>query len=243
MEQYNTTQLHPEFELTKHVFHRDQFAHLFRWAHVLKTAKIGCNVLDFGCGNANLLQLLWRNGFKPNDYLGVDIRERTIKINQEKYKDLNYARFSAEDLCGDLSFGGAWDIIVCFEVIEHIGHKNVIKFLSNIKSQMNENTVLLISTPCYDARSGAANNHIINGEVAELTFNEMKVALEETGFKIEKIWGTFASQRDYEEKLPENIKEVYTKLKEYYDPDTLSILMAPLVPEYSRNCIWRCSHV
>ena len=53
---YNTTDLNPESTFTKHVFHRDQFAHYLRWTHILKEARIGETICDFGCGNGNLLE-------------------------------------------------------------------------------------------------------------------------------------------------------------------------------------------
>jgi hypothetical protein len=33
-------------------------------------------------------------------------------------------------------------------------------------------------------------------------------------------------------------KEMYDTLKEYYDVNLLSNLMAPLFPNQSRNCLW-----
>ena len=62
--EYNITQLSPDVTFEKHVFHRDQFAHYLRWTHVLKRAKIGMNILDFGCGTGNLAEVLYRNRYK-----------------------------------------------------------------------------------------------------------------------------------------------------------------------------------
>ena len=58
---YNTTDLRPDQAFERHVFHRDQFAHYLRWTHILKEAKIGESIVDFGCGAANLLEVLYRN--------------------------------------------------------------------------------------------------------------------------------------------------------------------------------------
>jgi len=134
---YNKTQLHPEYELSKHVFHRDQFAHFFRWSHVLKIADINWKILDFGCGNGNLLEVLWRNKYKPSKYLGLDIRGKTIESNREKFKHLEYASFECTDLCKGIDLLNDWDLIVSFETIEHIGKENADKFLTNIKDAMN----------------------------------------------------------------------------------------------------------
>ena len=84
---YNTTDLRPDQAFERHVFHRDQFAHYLRWTHILKEAKIGESIVDFGCGAANLLEVLYRNKFKQKEYIGIDIREKTIQQAAEKYAD------------------------------------------------------------------------------------------------------------------------------------------------------------
>lgn len=242
MKEYNTTQLHPDKEFDRHIFHRDQFAHYLRWTHVLKSAKIGMNILDWGCADANLLEVLYRNRYRPNRYLGIDIRNKTIEKAINRFKNLNFAKFICDDLVTtNIVYGStSWDIITCFEVLEHIQKKNSDKFLLNIKKHMNDNTLLLLSTPCYDAKVGAANNHILNDEVMEFTFDETKQLLQKY-FIIEDVFGTFASQRDYKEELKQN-KELYVifeRLHKYYDSNVLSVLIAPLFPEKSRNCLWR----
>ena len=65
---YNTTDLRPDQAFERHVFHRDQFAHYLRWTHILKEAKIGESIVDFGCGAANLLEVLYRNTAGVRDW-------------------------------------------------------------------------------------------------------------------------------------------------------------------------------
>ncbi len=106
---------------------------------------------------------------------------------------------------------------------------------------MNADTILLLSTPVYDSSVGAAKNHIINNEIGEYEYNELKNHLEQIGFDILKTWGTFASQKDYK-KLMQNtpLESIYNRLHEYFDSDILSNIMAPLFPEQSRNVMWKC---
>lgn len=237
---YNKTQLYPEIAFKKHVFHRDMFAHYLRWTHVLKIAKIGMKVLDFGCGSGNLLEVLWRNMYKCERYLGLDIRPQSIKNTQEKFKQVSWAEFKSVDLCGEMDKLGDWDMITCFEVIEHIGKQNVDKFLQNIKKQMGEKTVLLLSTPNYNEKVGAAKNHMIDGEVGELSYDELGEALTGNGLYVEKTYGTFASQKDYKDKMSLAEQEVFSNLSQYYDNNILSVLFAPLFPVQSRNVLWKC---
>ena len=235
---YNKTQLSPQQTFERHVFHRDQFAHFIRWTHVLKIAKIGMKILDFGSGSGSLAEVLYRNRYKADKYLGLDIRKRTVKIANEKFEKVDWINFEEVDLCGQLNMPNDWDIITCFEVIEHIGKSNGNKLLQNIVSCMNDKTVLLLSTPNFDEKVGAANNHIIEGQISEYEFNELKDLLTKY-FVIENVWGTFASQKDYKNLISEELKDLFDKAHAYYDSNLLSNFMAPLIkPEHARNCLW-----
>lgn len=244
MKNYNITQLHPEIAFERHIFHRDMFAHYLRWTHVLRLAKIGMNILDFGCGSGNLYEVLYRNRYKPNKFLGLDIRKFVIEKNRDKFPK---AEWQVEDLVNIQSgkYGNDWDIITSFEVAEHVGKSNVDKFLWNIENLCNKNTIILISTPCYNEKVGAAKNHTYDcgdgkGIISqELTYLEMKDSLEKH-FIIEEHFGTFASQSDYKDHLSDNQLNVFNKLHGYYDSNLISIIFAPLFPQYSRNVLWKC---
>lgn len=197
-------------------------------------------ILDIGCGNGNLLELLYRNKYRPKHYLGLDIRVSELAKAKEKFNNLEFAEFENADLCRPFNLNyNEWDIIVCFEVIEHIGKQNANIFLQNIKNHMNDKTTLLLSTPCYDESTGAAKNHIIDGEVCEFGYDELKNILEEY-FEIEDNFGTFASQKDYKTHMNQWQLNMFNELKKYYDSNLVSNLMAPFFPEYSRNCLWIC---
>ena len=87
---YNTTDLSPDQAMERHIYHRDQFAHYLRWTHILKDAKIGDDVVDFGCGQANLLEVFYRNKFKCNSYVGIDIRHKTIADDAAKFASVHW---------------------------------------------------------------------------------------------------------------------------------------------------------
>lgn len=58
-------------------------------------------------------------------------------------------------------------------------------------------------------------------------------------FVIEKKYGTFASIKDYKQDLTGWKKEAFEELREYYDSNLLSNMMAPMIPaEHARNCLW-----
>ncbi len=242
---YNTTDLSPDKSFERHVFHRDQFAHYLRWTHILKEAKIGEIICDFGCGGGNLLEVLYRNKFKQAEYIGLDIREKTIEAAKEKFAVVDWAQFHAVDLIkDDFDYDSIQADKVCsFEVLEHVGKQNKHLFMQNFKACGNNNALYYISTPNHDAHVGAAGNHTYDSgdgrgvAVQEFTYEEL-TELFITHFDIVRKFGTFASVRDYKPAMNEWQTEMYNALKEYYDSNLISNIMAPLFPELSRNTLW-----
>lgn len=239
MTNYNKTNLDVYKTLDRNISHRDWYAHLFRWQHVLRIADIGMKILDVGTGPGELFETFYRNRYKPARFLGLDIRKKMIEENIKKWGH-HGAEFKAIDVVkDDWDFKDDWDLIVSFELMEHLGKHNVQIVLQKIHEIATPKTLILISTPCYNGKDIAAN-HIIDGEIGELTFNEMKGELNPL-FEINEVYGTMASIADYKHKLNEhpNLEYIFKKLHNYYDSNALSIIFAPLFPEQSRNCIWK----
>lgn len=245
MKKYNTTDLDPVSTFERHVFHRDQFAHYLRWSHIVKEAKIGETVVDFGCGKGNMLEVFYRNKFKCARYVGIDIRKQTIEAAKEKFQPVEWAEFYADDLIFPTmdykQFQG--DKVCSFEVAEHVGKQNIDAFLTNMRDCGNENATYYISTPNYNEKVGAAGNHTYDSgdgrgvAIHEFAHTELQGHIEKY-FTIEKKFGTFASIKDYKHLLNEWQVQMFESLKEYYDSNLLSVIMAPFFPEQSRNTLW-----
>lgn len=246
---YNTTDLDPEQTFERHVFHRDQFAHYLRWSHVLKDARIGDGIVDFGCGKGELLEVLYRNRFKPKFYVGLDIREKTIKANQEKFANLKFpVDFYAVDLINPTNvdlFSFQADRVVSFEVAEHVGLQNIDVFLKNFMECGNATARYYLSTPNYDPEVGAAGNHTYDSgdgrgvAPQEHDHFELQESILAAGFEILEKFGTFASQKDYKGTLNEWQQQMFDALSKYYDTNLLANLMAPVIDaEFARNTLW-----
>lgn len=249
---YNNTDLDPLRTFERHVFHRDQFAHFLRWTHVLKEAKIGETIVDFGAGKCNLLEVLYRNRFKPKKYIALEYKASEMDKAREKYKDLKFeAEFYQQDIIKpELDFSKFQaDRVVSFEVAEHVGTQNVLEapfpFLKNFMACGNENATYYLSTPNHDANVGAAGNHTYDSgdgrgvRAQELDHFELQEAILASGFDIVNKFGTFASQRDYKESLNDWQKKMFESLSKYYDSNLVSNLMAPVIEaELARNTLW-----
>lgn len=243
---YNKTQLTPQKEFERHIYHRDQFAHFMRWSYVLRMTKRFMNILDLGCGTGELLEVLYRNRRRPLFYCGLDVRAQTMTNNRIKFqkmiRNIKFA-FLSTDLTSDFQVEpvrGSWDIITCLEVIEHIPRKRQKLLIESIKRHMNTSTIALISTPNYDSRKGAAKNHIINNEICERTYDEMVELIESSGLKIIKTFGTFADMSAIKKHSNTAMKYMYGELSKYHDVNLLSVLFAPMIPEHSRNVLYVC---
>jgi len=243
---YNTTQLNPDTSFERHVYHRDQFAHYLRWTHILKLAKIGQKTLDFGSGSGSLAEVFYRNRFKQSKYFGLEYREKTVNEANKKFQNVDWVTFFQCDIIKDDmdEYKDDWDLIASFEVAEHIGKNNITRYFQQAKSLMVDKTKFLLSTPNYDEKVGAAGNHTYDSRdgrgkaVQEFDHNELEEEILENGFTIEQKFGTFASQTHYKHLMNDWQKNMFKELNKYYDTNLMSVLMAPMFPKESRNCLW-----
>lgn len=244
--QINKTQLLLEYTLKKRgiKIHRDYIAHVLRWTHVVKVLNDKsryklAQILEIGCGKElPLVKLLYINKFSPKSYTGVDANElvldEVLQCASKKFPIYLHGGSYFPDVKLKQQ---KYNIIVCLEVYEHLDPVAGYTLLQGIKSYMDASTIVFISTSCYDAKVGAAGNHI-----NEISYNAFGALLEHVGFTIERNFGTFASIRDYKDKLAEHgLVKTFDLLKAYYDVDYLATIFAPLFPACARNNLWELS--
>lgn len=242
---YNVTDLNVREQFENGFAHRDYIAHLMRWWHILKVVMAGERICDFGCGNGFLLEILYRNRSGIGHYIGFDIREQTLKKAIEKWGKLAWAKFVCMDLVKtpfDYSVVRA-DRVVSFEVFEHVGKQNADVFLQHFRDCGKPTATYYFSTPNHDPKVGAADNHTYDSgdgrgvAVQEHTHQEIEQHLQKYFVIVEKF-GTFASIKDYKPLMKPWQKEMFDGLSKYYEPNMLSVLMAPFFPEVARNTLW-----
>lgn len=248
---YDTTSLKPS--QYANAVHRDWIGHWTRWGWSTRKLKKDMRVLEPGCGRETML---WNHvkittSIIPSLYVGVDLdsikymRRREEKQNgafpwaqfHEKF-DFIERQDELADLYGEANF----DRIISFEVYEHITPRQGINYLDACKRFLAPDGELLLSTPNFNGKKAA--NHI-----REYTREELQTILEDRGFEIVDQFGTFASYHDVKKGIrkmypdeAEAVIGVYERCREFLGDDLLAGMLAPLVPEFSRNVTWICKH-
>ncbi len=222
--------------------HRDYIAHCLRWTHVAKWMgnpkhRKDCNLLDIGCGkDVPLAKMLMTSRMASDglNYIGIDYNKL------EMPKAFENTKFKPT-LIGNVAFPDVqlpvekFNVITCFEVLEHVEPLHAYKMLEGIRARLDDNGMAFISTPVYDAHVGAADNH-----VNEMTYQVMANMLHKVGLEVDAHYGTFASIKDYKEMIAkDDLDSIFSRLRDYYDSNYLATIFAPLYPHRARNVLWR----
>jgi len=101
------------------------------------------NILDYGCGPGFLIEHLLKKDFFVT---GLEFSKNSLQLVSQKFSKIN--NFSgAFEYNGIIEKDLKFDIITLVEVIEHLNDLYLRKTLNNIKSVLNRNGVLVITTP------------------------------------------------------------------------------------------------
>lgn len=249
--QIDTTFLSLDNAEERGFIHRDYIAHCMRWSHVIKVLTqgkryAGATIVDVGCGReAPLAKTLYSSRLIPSSFIGIDygpIPEETRQVfHSGKFpiqllERTDFAKWARETLARetnpaiDASFA---DFVTSFEVLEHVEPKHMLEMLDGIRDILKPSGIAFISTPCWDVVSCAANH------VNEMRYEALGAVIEDSGFEIIDVFGTFASIREYEPYLAPGHREAFEDLRSYYDVNFLACVFAPFYPQYSRNCLWQ----
>lgn len=135
----------------------------------------GARVLDFGCGTGYGTALL---GEVAASVIGMDIDEKAIQWARETHRNpkLNFEQRA------DLGRGfppGSFDLVTCFEMIEHVDHAMQLDTIRSIAHLLTPGGKLVISTPDprFTAPYGVNPYHL--REMTEPEFMELL----QVGFK------------------------------------------------------------
>jgi SAM-dependent methyltransferase len=211
--------------------HRDYAAHFFRWGFAANWIRGGERVLDIGCGAEQPLVriLCHKPGGQPSHLLGVDYDN--VKKRWSPAWFALRAPFDFTTEWKKLAGQGLFDVITCFEVIEHMQVASGRKLLKGAFELLEPMGTMLLSTPIYDGKK-MAQNHIHEYYVPEL-----EVEIRKAGFSIQRRFGTFQTALQAKRLSPTH-QVVWRELSAYYSNDVMACFLAPLYPDLARNNLW-----
>jgi SAM-dependent methyltransferase len=233
--------------------HRDYAAHWFRWQYAVRFVKAGMRVLDIGCGPDQMMVrvLTHSQSNVPALYVGVDMNklEKTTQIAWARVLDeFDFTRRWKELLKGSYSVGstakradaakrefdtGSFDVITCFEVIEHMPKAQGLQLLKGIRECLGPTGVALLSTPVYNEKHMAANH------LHEYRFEELQETITKAGLRVDRVVGTFMTSQAAKRAASTEQRVLLNSLHErWFSWEVLACLLAPLYPEQSSNCCW-----
>lgn len=231
--QFDTSSLRESGVHGKYV-HRDYAAHWFRWSYAVRFVRQGMRVLDVGCGEDVMMPrvLLHTLTTVPELYVGVDYNKVKKKPGIAWTRVLDEFDFTKrwKELVKDED--DQFDLVTCFEVIEHMRKEDGFKLLRGIAGCLAEDGRALLSTPVYNGKHMAANH------IHEYGFDELKEHIERAGLAVERVHGTFMTANAMKKVMTDEERELVTELNQYYPWEVLANFLAPKYPAASSNCCW-----
>jgi 2-polyprenyl-3-methyl-5-hydroxy-6-metoxy-1,4-benzoquinol methylase len=127
--------------------------HLARYKHAIAFVE-NKTVLELASGKGYGSYLL-SNYCKS--IIGIDLNEESLDFASRNYINSNL-KFTKQDVTKLASLDQKFDVIIAFEIIEHIQPEQTEQFLKGISNTLKENGCLLISTPNHEVPDFHINN-------------------------------------------------------------------------------------
>ncbi|MFL9909284.1 class I SAM-dependent methyltransferase [Paraburkholderia sp. RL17-337-BIB-A] len=129
---------------------------------------------DFGCSNGFITSKIV-NILKPNRATGFDHAEENLSIARQRYSNIT---FSHIDLNRPRSFATKFDVVTCFETLEHVG--DVHNAVNTVIGAIEHGGVALIVVPIEHGLIGLVKlvvKLLYGYNLDELANNEQRVSL------------------------------------------------------------------
>lgn len=219
--------------------HKDYLGHIFRWGFASKYVSRDTSVLDVGCGQ-EMPFARSLGGSNPNSvpsvYVGCDLNKIKSPVTRKNFHCKDEFNF-IEGYRKLIKEFGKFDVIVNFEVFEHMQIEFGRKMLKGFRRCLAKNGKLIFSTPVYSDRFKMARNHI-----NEMRKGEMEDELHKAGFKIIAQFGTFGNWNDLKDVATKEEIALQKTLGQFYGNEILGCFLSPKYPEAARNITHICVH-
>ena len=134
----------------KQIYSRDRlvaFSHQrrFRTAIDLLRPFRGQRLLDYGCGDGTLIALLHQANVAPAIAVGADLDDRQVNDCRARLGGLPGTRFERIADLDCAEHRGAYDVVVCTEVLEHVVEVDAV--LGTLHALVRDRGALIVSVP------------------------------------------------------------------------------------------------
>ena len=135
--------------------------------------------MEIGFGNGSFLRFAKDKGC---NITGIEIIPELIRRAKEKnfevYSDIN-----------ELPENSKFNVIVLFDVLEHISQDEISDFLTNLNKLLKINGTLILRTPNGSSPFGLTNQHGDTTHCTVVTGPKLDYWAQNTGFKLEFVGG------------------------------------------------------
>ncbi len=145
-----------------------EYEHFPRYS-LAATMAVGAKALDFGCGTGYGTAILSEIAASVT---GLDISEDAILWAQSTHRDPKLEFVVRSDLGKGLP-AGSFDLVTCFEMIEHVDHATQIETVQSIANLLKPDGKLVISTPDPQFTAAYGDNPYHLREMNEAEFMEL----------------------------------------------------------------------
>lgn len=156
--------------------HYRHFERYMRAIKVLGKLGKGETWLDCACGSGYGSHLL--SGFAEK-VIGFDINKEAVAYAKAKYAHSGLFFYSDVTGFADVIF----DAVISVETIEHMPRQEAVFFLKNIRKQMKEEAIMVITTPIVAESNPNPTNPF---HKYEYSYAEFSTLLQKSGFTIDK---------------------------------------------------------
>lgn len=211
--------------------HRDYAAHFFRWGFVGRFIETDqTTILDVGCGPDTPLVRSLRSprNFVPKLYVGCDLNLMPKRKPPSFYWTRFHWGFNFLEQASSLE---QFDLVTCFEMIEHMRREDGIKLLHRLRERLEPAGILLLSTPVFSGRAAANHLH-------EWGIEELRTEIEGAGLRVEGRYGTFGNVKTLKRAASVEHAATMSAIEKFYSAEVAACFLAPLYPDASRNNVW-----
>lgn len=236
-------------------YRKDELMHIGRYTNAskiiidqAKSLKRPVRVLDIGCGEMNTIRLLnhstmCKKSEIVEEYIGVDIDSVMAEKSMDKYsstfKTCN-CRYIIKDLTIEpkLDFDdGYFDVIICFEFLEHINPCFSSDIVKEANRLLNKNGVAIFSTP----NSNGSNKNLPEDHFYEYSYEELITKFKENGFAVVDAVGVCINLSKIPKEEQQFLDKLIKRYKSAFGNNTafMSVAVAPLFnPKNCKNVVY-----